>query len=431
MKAMAKKTILLIEDDRKVEERLLDMLASEYKVEVAKGYKEAVSFLSEKAPQLIIIDFDLKGDDGLQVFREIRHLRPEVNVVMLSNAGSIPLAVSATKSGVAGFLRKPISSIQLKEVVEHNIARFEKSLNIPSNLWWLKGQSKALEEMRLALKRVVKENANIILFAERGIEKKQVAEIIHKNGTMQRRKLAALDLAAFNRNAMESHFWTILRKLLALPDASSLGEEADLCGTIYLENFDSLDEHFKTMLLGFIKERKGQMDKAIRIILGVSSIAPRKIKDYTFLAVSPLRDRAADLPCLLAELLAHYANKYNKKVRLISTELLLFLVGYDYPGNYVELQKMIEGAVLLSNQDRLEIKHLPFNFSELVKVMVKRAKTQGLTLEKAKIAFEKQLYDLLLEKTEGDASRAARFLDIPKSTFVQRIEELEVYNLSD
>ena len=134
---MIKKTILLIEDNAKVVSTLREMLGRAHKIEVVQGYDAAAAWMKKNNPDLIVIDFDLKAEDGLQVFKKIHPIRPGVRVIMLSVSGDIPLAVSATKCGVSEFLRKPLNADQVNETVARNISGPGRKLSVPRNIGWL------------------------------------------------------------------------------------------------------------------------------------------------------------------------------------------------------------------------------------------------------------------------------------------------------
>ena len=419
-----KKTILLIEDDPKTEGAVREALEKEYDLETVKDGRVAAAFLEKKMPDLIVIDFDLKGKDGLQVFKE---MQPALKVIMLSASGSIPLAVSATKLGVSEFLRKPIHAEHLREAVEKNLFKEEIKLRWAKGMEWLRGESPGLKKMFAEIQAALEGTKDIILYGELGIPKEDVAEFIHINGPKKERKLARIDLSSFRSETLEAHFWATLQELMGLPEASSLQNEKDLCGTIYLENLENLDEIFKQTTFNFFAERKGKIDKSVRAVIGIRdkrAAQKSNIKKYAWIEIPPLRERKEDIPYLLELYLKRSSTKFNKKVRFISTEVLEFLVAYDYPGNYLEFERMIQEAVLEAPAESLELKNFPLDFKGILQTSLKMSLGENLTLKKAKKRFEKVLYNLVLEKSNGEISQVARFLDIPKSILVERFEDL-------
>ncbi len=425
---MPEKLILLIEDDSSIENRLKDILKKDYKLEIVKTASEAVKFLEQNSPALILLDFDLKREDGLQVFYKINYIHPDIKIVMLSFSGSIPLAVTATKAGVADFLRKPLNSEHVLDTVKRNFFRPEEKLSIPQQSAWLHGESSSVKKFLHNIKIIVPRSKDIILLGEKGIDKVDVAKLIHNNGVHKKRKFNSINLADFQIESLETHFWTILRKLMSIPDTSSLQDEKDLCGTIYIENMERGSEDFLLTFFKFLEKRQGSIDKTIRVIIDIRNkglINKLKLEKYDLIQIPSLRERKADISSLLNYFLNHYSGKYNKEVKFISAEALRFLSSYDYPGNYIELAKLIQGAVLGAQGDSLEIKDLAINYKELSKTVLKAAKEDGFTLEETRAAFENKLYAILLDKFAGDVSATAQFLDMPKTAFEKRCAELK------
>lgn len=422
-----KKTILLIEDDAKVEAKIKDIL-NEYGVEAAAKPEAAAEYLSKNKPDLVILDLDLKGHDGLQLFRQMHSLVPQAKIIILSASNDIPLSVSATKLGAADFLRKPIVAEQLLASVRGSISAGEEIIVHPARAGWLQGESQGLREMYSGIRRALPAFNNLILFGERGIEKKDVVEFIHANSLKRKRKLQVLDLSSFRRENLETYFWVTVRELMMEPEIGSVQNEEDRVGTLYLENIEDLEESFKLSVFDFFKERKGKVDREILAIIGVYDKI--EVKGYVPVGIPPLRERRDDLPYLISHYLKLYARKHNRPVRGISADLLNFLAAYDFPGNFRELECLIEGAVLLTHSEVLEPMDVPQDIKALTEVAIKKALRGGKGLEEATREFEGNLYDLLLSKTGGDVAAAARFLDVPRTVVAERIDELRG-NLSD
>lgn len=427
---MAKKKILLIEDDRKTENAVREALGGDYSVETARDEKAASALLEETLPDLMIIDFDLKGKDGLQIFKEIQ---ASVRVIMLSASGSVPLAVSATKLGVADFLRKPINAEQLRVAVEKNIMLEETSLRWIEGLEWLQGGGVGLRKMYSDIQATIAGGSDVLLIGERGIAKEKVAEFIHRNSAQRRRRFIKLDMASFRRESLEPHFWAAVQEFMALPEGKSLQSEEDRSGMLYLENVEHLDEHFKQAVFSFFRERRGKIDRKVRVVFGFyqKSAVPKYVfrghagtRDHALIEIPPLRARKEDLPRLLELYLNKYSVKLNKKVSFISTEVLEFLANYEYPGNYLELERMIQEAVLNAPEEKLELKNIPVHFKGLLQVSMRESLRENLPLEEARRRFEKDLYHIMLKKAGGESAKVARFLDVPKSVLAERLEDL-------
>jgi len=414
------KTILLIEDNSKTATALKDYLKRQFQVEVVKGADQALAWLAKNVPALIIIDFDLKGEDGLQVFKK---LGTTIKVIMLSASGNIPLAVSATKLGVAEFLRKPVEAKQFKEAVERNLPKEVTRLHWIRSVDWLNSSSPVVGQMLSQIQEALQHNKDIVLVGERGIDKAAVAEFIHHNSAQHKRRLVKLDVMAFRREDLEIHFWTTVQEIMALPDKGSVKDPVDRCGTIYLENIDRLDKPFQTTIFKFFQTGRGKTDKSIRVIIGLTE-ANKLAKDCLLVRIPALRERREDLPRLLTLYLQRAAKQYGKPIHFLASSLLDWLAAYDWPGNYQELARLIEEAVLVAPSDKLELANFPLDYRGLVVQAQHGAVQENLSLAQARQCFEKILYPVLLDKMKGEKAQLARFLDVPRTVLTERLENL-------
>ena len=422
---MTKKTIFLITDEAAVEQAVGGALA-EFNLLTSRTGSEAAQLIGQKKPALVIIDHDLKGSDGLQIFRQLRPLVPYTNFIMLSSANDIPLAVRAAKLGVTDFLKKPLVAKELRGVVEKSIASSEELALTAPETAWLQGESPALKKMFALIREALPTRSNLILVAERGINKSDVADYAHRRGRKRKSQLRVIDLASFRRENLEGSFWATVQE--AVGENGSAVDEEDRCGTLYLENIESLEESFRLSIFEFFKEPKAKFDPEVLVLIGLydrKSLPPDAAKNYLEIEVPPLRERQADLAPLISRELADCARLHDKKVRAVSSDLLYLFGLYDFPGNYHELDALLEIGVLNAGSEILEIKDLPLDFNALMSAAVRAAHIKGkLSLEEAKRWLEKLTYKTLLGKTNGDQGAVARFLDLPKTTLAERAAEL-------
>src|ERR1700675_5013944 len=140
---MSGEHILIVDDERAIQTSFRGVLEDEgYRVFAVGSASEALRHLQDEAPDLIFLDIWMPGMDGLEALAEIKRLRPETAVVMISGHGTIETAVKATKLGAYDFIEKPLS--------------LEKTLLIAS---------RALDHTRLE-----RENRNLRAQLERGQE---------------------------------------------------------------------------------------------------------------------------------------------------------------------------------------------------------------------------------------------------------------------
>ena len=413
---MSKKLILLIEDDPKTEAVIREMLGREYRLQTVKDFEGASEYLAETPPHLILIDFDLKNKDGLQIYRE---LRPQQKVIMLSASGNVPLAVTATKQGIVDFLRKPLNADELRGAVDKSLLLRAQKLCWQKGQEWMQGKSAVIQQMLQKIGHLIENKNDALLMGGSGISKKSVAEFIHANSGQCHKKIVEIDLASFSKESLESHFWANIKRLVTLPESNSLQRIEDACGTLYLEGFDQVDAPFQQTIIQYFKNN----NKNIVLILGSSS-ALAKTDGLTIINIPSINQRKEDIPFLINFYMQRASNRFNKDVKFVSAQVLSFLYFYDFSGNYIEFEKMIDQAVLLARGEHLETKNFPITYAGYVRSMLEQALMKNLSLNEAKLEFEKKLYALLLEKSEGNESAVAQLLDIPKSVLLKRFQNL-------
>jgi DNA-binding NtrC family response regulator len=261
-----------------------------------------------------------------------------------------------------------------------------------------------------------------------------VAEVIHANSIKANRKLIALDLVSFQNESSEGHFWVMIRELLMEQDEIT-DRSRDLCGTLFLDAFGSIEPHFQASILEFLKEgknikKRGRIDQGIKIVIALpdkeslSVFSPDILNNFMVLTVPPLQARKEDLPVLLDDLVIKFNAKYGKAVTGIGLEVLDFLSYYPFPGNYAELENLVENAVLLNESGVISLKDLPLNLETFLSSNLNSALEKDVKkLEKVFNRVNRNLYLLLMEKSNWDEARVARLLDLPTETLTAKLKE--------
>ncbi|MFA6549124.1 MAG: response regulator [Candidatus Margulisiibacteriota bacterium] len=416
---MHKGTILLIEDDHRTEVAIIEALGRDYQLETVKNQTEAAAQLERQKPDLVIIDFDLKEKDGLEVYK---NLGLTIKTIMLSASGSIPTAVAAAKLGIEEFLRKPVNAEQLKTAVENNFPKEEIRLAWPAGMEWLQGDSRAIKKTLAEIQAVLRSDKDIVLVGGKGVARVEAAEFIHANSRRKGRRFRMIDAAAFRKEAQESHFWVTVREILSLPTAQAAEER---CGTLYIENTDAMDEVFLSSVFKYFKERSDKIDKSIRIIFGTANAEKthKYAADYFTLRIPSLSERKEDLPFLVTFYLKKYARRFGREINALSTDALDFIFAYNFPGDYLELERLLEDAVLTANGPAITLKNIPVNLVNLTATQKRRSLDRNFTLDAARRAFNQGLFQVLTAKT-ADNRRIAKFIDLPEDVLAARFEDL-------
>src|SRR5690349_3181782 len=111
--------LLLIEDEDTLAKNVQRYLARQgWDVEIAGTAAAGLAQLARIQPDVVVLDFQLPGMDGLAALATIRERDPDGRVVMVTGQGSVQLAVDAMKAGAADFLPKPLALADLKRVLD-------------------------------------------------------------------------------------------------------------------------------------------------------------------------------------------------------------------------------------------------------------------------------------------------------------------------
>ena len=112
-------SVLVIEDEPILAKNICAYLVRySYAVRIAHSAEAGIAELQAFKPDIILLDFNLPGMNGLQALTRIRAVAPEIKVIMMTAFGSIDLAVQAMRAGACHFVTKPISVSKLKQMLD-------------------------------------------------------------------------------------------------------------------------------------------------------------------------------------------------------------------------------------------------------------------------------------------------------------------------
>jgi CheY-like chemotaxis protein len=123
--------ILIVDDDDVLRSELAEYLIREgHDVQSAESGSAALSMVKKKDYKLIFTDLKMPGMNGMDVLREVKKLRPNIHMVMITGYGTIDSAVEAMKIGADDYIRKPFEMGQLKSIIDNVMKgmEFERQL---------------------------------------------------------------------------------------------------------------------------------------------------------------------------------------------------------------------------------------------------------------------------------------------------------------
>ena len=376
--------------------------------------------LRERPADLVILDNDKDNARGLEHFKTIKSLIPRVKVIMVSALQDVSHAVLASKLGVSDYLGKPLDAEKLIESANRIFAALSdiSTLVIRDDYrpFW-SGTSAALETFLFQMHEAAVSEKDILLLCEPGMPGAQAAEIIYSNSPAQKKELSVFDLSSFERESSESMFWNSFKQMLS-----------GSAGMIYMDGLGSLSAHFKNSIFDFFFKRKPGERPAdaprviIRVCLaeGISREDHGRLKETLFeVRMPPLRERKEDIPVIAAALMKKYCAKYGKTVNSAANDVLKLFICYDWPGNYEELNAMIENCVLRCKSGCVMSFDAPADLKMLLSLSLREALANNdHFLVSAQNIFKRELVGLLKECSGKDMEAVAKFLDSPKTVLL-------------
>ncbi|MBK5275037.1 MAG: sigma-54-dependent Fis family transcriptional regulator [Desulfuromonadales bacterium] len=446
--------ILVVDDEHLIRWSLEQNLKKQgYEVITAGTGEDALRLVREQQPDLVLQDIQLPGISGIEVLERIKEFDEEITVIMLTAHGGLETAVNAMRLGAYDYVSKPFNldelSIIIRKALENSDLKQEvvrlrtETKKTAPNIIGSSRQTKYLLEV---LEKVARSEASTVLVqGESGTGKELVAKWIHYSSNRAEKPFIAINCAAVPATLLESELFGHEKGAFTDAKATKKGlfELAD-GGTVFLDEIGDMEMGMQAKLLRFLEDRSfrriggGRVYTVdVRIISATNKDLQKSIEDKTFrndlyyrlqvipIFLTPLRERTEDIIALTNHFVEVYNRDFNKKVQGVSGVAERMMLDYSWPGNVRELKNVIERAIILGNDDTLQLEHLPHE-------IVTRASAQGggtmsafhLPPEGIDIEeVEKELIRQALEITEWNQSKAAKKLNLGIDAFRYRMKK--------
>ncbi|MBI2876162.1 MAG: UDP-3-O-[3-hydroxymyristoyl] N-acetylglucosamine deacetylase [Candidatus Tectomicrobia bacterium] len=384
---MANGHILVVDDERGILKSLEGILSDEgFQVSKAmEGHQALEIVLSDAPPDLILLDIWIPGMDGLELLKEIKALRSDIEIVMMSGHGNIDTAVKATKLGAFDFIEKPLSLENVLLTVHHALAQkklLKKGAQLERHLssrGEIIGGSPHIQEIQQFIAQAALEEGNILFCGEEGTGKEFIARAIHQQSPRKEGPFIKVNCAHWSSTLMEGLLFGVQKR--SSPSIDSWGEgrlQAAAGGTLFLALVDELAAEVQGGLCLALQETKVRrigsrmaLSLDVRVIASSSGELSHRVAAGGFshglfgclgeriFRTLPLRERRADIPLLLRYFLEEYSREMALPSKEISPSALELLARYDWPGNVKELKNLVKKMVLETSRSLIELKDLP------------------------------------------------------------------------
>jgi arginine utilization regulatory protein len=307
------------------------------------------------------------------------------------------------------------------------------------------GQSKEMLRLKNLAFRASQADSPVLIGGSTGTGKELFVQAIHYASKRKKNPFIAQNCAALPSNLLESMlFGSVKGSFTGAENRPGLFELAD-GGTLFLDEINSMPLELQAKLLRAIQNnnirRVGATkttDVNVRIIAAFNAdieeiLSRGQMRRDLFyrlnvitLIVPDLKDRKEDIPLLVEYFIEKYNKEMNKFITNLSAEVMDIFMNYDWPGNVRELEHAIEGIASIYDIDVIREEHLPFQFKTRKKdddcIKIEEIGSLKKSLEDT----EKKMIELALKKTDGNITRSAEILDLPRQTLQYRIKKLKI-----
>lgn len=452
-------TILVVDDEDSVRKLLTAVLKREgYHVESAVDGQDALHKFSAVKPHLVLMDIRMPNVDGIAAFKEMKKIRTDIMVILLTAFAAVETAVEAVKLGAFDYIIKPFDideikmlanrAIQMQRMTEELIV-LHRELNDSYSPEKILTNSPKMKELYKIINKVSHSNVSVLIMGESGTGKELIANAVHYNSPRCNGPFIKINCGALPEGLLESELFGHEKGAFtgAVMRRAGRFEQADK-GTLFLDEIGEISPNLQVKLLRVLQEREFERvggNETIKTDIRIIAATNRNIEEmvqrgqfrqdlyYRLNVISlsslPLRERKEDIGLLVDHFLQKFARENHKESLVFDVEALDKLQKYDWPGNVRELANVVERAVIMSTGNVVFAEDLPEN---LVKgagnhnSQADEKKINGQTLKEMIKKEECKLIMQALSDNRGNRVKTAKKLGISRRALLYKIQEYEI-----
>lgn len=444
--------ILIVDDEESARYGMAKALRTPAReiVEASDG-NQALKLIREIAPDLVFLDLNMPGRDGMSVLSELQAAQlaspPEILVVTAND--TVHHAVQCIRLGASDFLTKPYEVDHIRAIARRSEDRLRLQRQVIELQQQLDGDqassiigvSRAIEQLHSQIQRAARATLPVLIRGESGTGKELVARELHENGPRAGGPFIAVNTAAIAESLVESELFGHSRGAFTGADRAREGvfRQAD-GGTLFLDEIGDMPPAVQSRLLRVLQEGLVQpvgSEEVIRVDVRVVSAThqdlEQAIADKLFrqdlyfrlrgieLCIPPLRHRREDILPLAASFLG--------AEHTLTPAATSALVAHHWPGNVRELKQRIESAVAMCESHSIDVNDLGLVRDELAETQADPfERFYDLPLAEARDQlvheFERAMIQRALDRESGNISAAARRLGMHRQSLQQKIKQL-------
>jgi DNA-binding NtrC family response regulator len=462
-------TIVVIEDDKLVNDTINDILGDKYKKVIT--FTDAIKAMDEfhlHTPDLVLLDIFLGHANGLDILETIRKQGYAMPVIMMTAFSDIKMAVRAMKLGAEDFIVKPLDLEQLEVSIERALENYDLKRRVEVLSEQVKqdkqseiiGESSKLNQaMDMARLFAQADDTTVLVLGESGTGKELFASYIHNNSPRRKGPFISINCGAIPKDLAENELFGYEKgAFTGATEKIKQGRfEQAQHGTILLDEVGELTLELQVKLLRVLQEKRyyrlgGQKEITVdvRVIAATNKDLPSMVEDGSFredlyyrlnvasVELPPLRERGDDIIKLATAFVNKYNKKFNKNIGGFTPDAKQIILNYPWKGNIRELQNVIERVVLLEQNNVISsdslssirgVTSIPVSDNETKKDMVLSEGQHYLAISNSGVEMNSVIKDLIIQTlklTNGNQIKAAQLLNQTRAKLRYRLEQLDI-----
>jgi two-component system response regulator AtoC len=474
---MTTATLLIVDDEKSTREGLRMALEDTFDCYIAADIQEAMVLLKSEPIDLLLTDLRLAGESGMDLLDKTLTLPNPPVAIMMTAYGSVDTAVEAMRRGAWNFVTKPLNldevelllkrALRSKSLEKSNVRLEKENIQLREETGHSKhgfesliGQSSAMRQVGELVTQVAPTRATILIEGESGTGKELVAHAIHQLSGRPANKLVVVNCAALSPQLLESELFGHEKGAFTGASQKRIGriEQAN-GGTLFLDEIGEIDLATQVKLLRVLSERTFERvgsNTPIKVDVRIITATNKNLKnlaskgefreDLYFrlnvvrILMPTLRERKDDIILLAQAFLREFSLENNKEIKPLTDHALSSLRSYSWPGNVRELRTAIEHGVVMSNDNAIDTRHLPYFLSSPYESISNESKSDTAQISgKDEMQLDSEpefnLHELeirtiqrALQHTGDNRTDAARLLGISRRTLQRKLKEIPTEN---
>jgi len=397
---------------------------------------------------------------GGEALTFIQSVAVELPCVVLAGKPSVAEAMAVARAGVGDYLEPPFVWDALDGVLNRlwgdAVAAVPADEISQRGCAAIIGKSDRMAKVFSLIKKVCDTDSTVLVRGESGTGKELIAQALHYEGARRKGPFIAVNCGAIPGELLESELFGHEKGAFTHAIRTRLGRfELAHGGTVFLDEISEMSPMLQVKLLRVLQERKFEriggtrtIQSDFRVVAATNrdldqEVAAGRFREDLYYRLNvipieapPLRERKGDITLLVDHFIAKFNRARQKKISGVSPEVMRQLLHYPWPGNVRELENTVERMVILAAGRGLAVEDLPDRLlgtqpAATAAQDVHEIPAEGFFLNGVVADFEKRLIVQALEQTGGIRNRAAKLLNVNRTTLIEKMKRFGLMQMEN